>query len=333
MSGTVEILAVRDEEVGQRLDRWFKRRFPALGHGHLEKLLRTGQVRIDGKRTKAAARLEAGQRVRIPPLGELASEGARPASKGRGTVSDADRDLIRHLVLYRDDDVIALNKPPGLAVQGGTGTERHIDGMLDALRFGASERPRLVHRLDRDTSGVLLLGRSAAAAAKLAEAFRDKTTRKIYWGITVGVPKPFQGKVDIAIAKLPGRGGERMALDEETGKRAISYYRVIEHLGRKAAWVALWPVTGRTHQLRVHMAEVGAPIQGDRKYGGDVAFLAGSGLSRKLHLHARAIALPHPRTGRPVRVIAPLPSHMLATWRLFGFDPEWSEDPFAALEG
>ncbi|HYB10174.1 MAG TPA: RluA family pseudouridine synthase [Alphaproteobacteria bacterium] len=327
----VEILAVREEEAGQRLDRWFKHRFPALGHARLEKLLRTGQIRIDGKRAKAGARLEAGQSVRIPPLGAFISDDARPPDKGRDTISAADRNLIRQLVLYRDDEIIALNKPPGLAVQGGTGTERHIDGMLDALRFGSSERPRLVHRLDRDTSGVLLLGRTAAAAAKLAEAFRGKTTRKIYWAITVGVPRPLRGKVDISIAKHPGQGGERMMPDDEVGKHAVSYYSVVENLGRKAAWVALWPVTGRTHQLRVHMAEVGTPIQGDRKYGGSVAFLAGGGLSRKLHLHARAIALPHPRTGRPIIVTAPLPSHMQATWRLFGFDPNWSEDPFAAL--
>ena len=332
MSGSVEILAVAEDEAGQRLDRWFRRRFPALGHGRLEKLLRTGQVRIDGKRAKAGARLEAGQSVRIPPLGDLGSDDGPATPQRPSSLADKDRDFVRNLVLYRDEDIIALNKPPGLAVQGGTGTERHLDRMLDALRFDAKERPRLVHRLDRDTSGVLLLGRSAIATAKLGEAFRAKTTRKIYWAITVGVPKPLQGKIDLAIAKLPGRAGERMAPAEHAGKRAITYYKVIEHLGRKAAWVALWPVTGRTHQLRVHMAEIGTPIQGDGKYGGKAGFLAGAGLSRKLHLHARAISFPHPRIAQMLIVTAPLPDHMMATWRLFGLDPEWDEDPFTGLE-
>jgi len=332
VNGAIEILAVADDEAGLRLDRWFRRHFPALGHAHLEKLLRTGQVRIDGKRAKASARLEVGQSVRIPPLGELAPDSGASKTTGPPALTDKDRDFVRHLVLHRDNDVIALNKPPGLAVQGGTGTERHLDGMLDALRFDAKERPRLVHRLDRDTSGVLLLGRNAVATAKLGEAFRAKTTRKVYWAITVGVPKPLQGKIDLAIGKLPGRAGERMGPDEDAGKRAVTYYKVVEHLGKKAAWVALWPVTGRTHQLRVHMAEIGTPIQGDGKYGGKAAFLAGTGLSRKLHLHARAIALPHPRTARVLVVKASLPDHMIATWRFFGFDPEWDEDPFSKLE-
>ncbi|HYB58591.1 MAG TPA: RluA family pseudouridine synthase, partial [Alphaproteobacteria bacterium] len=226
----------------------------------------------------------------------------------------------------------ALNKPPGLAVQGGTGTVRHLDAMLDALRFGCAERPRLVHRLDRDTSGVLLLGRNAAAARALAEAFRDRTTRKLYWAITVGVPRPLQGKIDLPLAKLPGRAGERMAPDEEEGKRAVTYYKVLEHMGKKAAWVALWPVTGRTHQLRVHLAAIGTPILSDGKYGGKAAFLSGEKISRKLHLHARALTLPHPKTGRPLTLTAPLPEHMRASWRLFGFDPERRDDPFAGLE-
>jgi 23S rRNA pseudouridine955/2504/2580 synthase len=267
--------------------------------------------------------------VRIPPLGEAPEAPVRP----QAAVSAKDRQLVRTLVLYRDDDVLVLDKPPGLAVQGGTGTERHLDGMLGALRFGAAERPRLVHRLDRDTSGVLLLGRNAASARALAEAFRRRTTRKIYWAITVGVPRPFQGKIDLPLAKLPGKAGERMAPDEAEGKRAVTYYKVLEHMGKKAAWVALWPVTGRTHQLRVHLAALGTPIMGDGKYGGKAAFLSGERISRKLHLHARAITLPHPKSGRPLSVTAPLPEHMRASWRLFGFDPESREDPFEGLEG
>jgi len=328
MTAAVATLVVTAEEAGLRLDRWFKRHFPDLGHARLERLLRTGQVRIDGKRAKAGARVAAGESVRIPPLGEAPEPRARP----RAGVSAEDRQLVQTLVLYRDDDVLVLDKPPGLAVQGGTGTARHLDAMLDALRFGAAERPRLVHRLDRDTSGVLLLARNAPVARKLAEAFRRKTTRKLYWALTAGVPKPFQGRIDLPIAKLPGRSGERMAPDEEEGKRAITYYRVLDHLGRKAAWVALWPLTGRTHQLRVHMAALGTPILCDGKYGGKAAFLSGQAISRKLHLHARALTLPHPRTGRPLTVTAPLPEHMRASWRLFGFDPDSREDPFAGLE-
>ncbi|HKO06863.1 MAG TPA: RluA family pseudouridine synthase [Alphaproteobacteria bacterium] len=328
MTAAVATLVVTAEEAGLRLDRWFKRHFPGLGHARLERLLRTGQVRIDGKRAKAGARVAAGASVRVPPLGEAPEPRARP----RAGVSANDRQLVQSLVLYRDDELLVLNKPPGLAVQGGTGTARHLDAMLDALRFGAAERPRLVHRLDRDTSGVLLLARSVLAARKLTEAFRRKTTRKLYWALTAGVPKPFRGRIDLPLAKLPGRAGERMAPDEEAGKRAVTYYRVLDHLGRKAAWVALWPLTGRTHQLRVHMAALGTPILGDGKYGGKAAFLSGQAISRKLHLHARALTLPHPKTGRPLTVTAPLPDHMRASWRLFGFDPESREDPFVELE-
>jgi 23S rRNA pseudouridine955/2504/2580 synthase len=349
MSGEIETVLVTEDEAGSRLDRWFKRRYPALGHGRLERLLRTGQIRVDGRRAKAGVRLEPGQSVRVPPLGPLDEASAAP--RAPRPVSEEDRRFVQSLVLFRDDDVLALNKPPGLPVQGGTGAERHLDAMLDALRLDAGERPRLVHRLDRDTSGVLLLGLTAPATRRLADAFREKTTRKIYWAITVGVPKPFQGRIDLPIAKLPGRAGaqgapsfatrsgaahgaarERMAPDEEEGKRAITYYRVLDHLGRKAAWVALWPFTGRTHQLRVHMAAVGAPILGDGKYGGKGAFLTGEGISKKLHLHARAITLPHPRTGRPLSVEAPLPRHMRESWRAFGFDADVSEDPFDELE-
>ncbi len=328
MSGAVERRVVAADEAGLRLDRWFKRHYPTLPHGRLERLLRTGQVRIDGRRAKAGARLDAGQSVRVPPL-----EPSAPALAREREVSEREARLLESYVLYRDDDVLALNKPPGLAVQGGTGTGRHLDAMLDALRFGSAERPRLVHRLDRDTSGVLLIARNALAATRLGEAFRDRTTRKIYWAVTVGLPKPLQGRIDLPIAKkAAARGGERMAPDAEEGQRAVSYYRVLDHLGRKAAWVALWPVTGRTHQLRVHMAAIGTPILGDGKYGGKEAFLAGEAMPRELHLHARAIALPHPRTGRPLALQAPLPEHMRATWRLFGFAPETHEDPFAELE-
>jgi 23S rRNA pseudouridine955/2504/2580 synthase len=318
-------LEVKSDEADLRLDRWFRRRFPGVPHGRLEKLLRTGQVRVDGKRAKAGLRLSVGQVVRIPPGLEVARE-ALPAA--RPAISDRDARFVRGLVLYKDDDVIALNKPPGLAVQGGTGTPRHLDAMLDALRFGADERPRLVHRLDRDTSGVLLLGRNAAAAAKLAEAFRHKSARKIYWTLVVGAPRPAQGKIDLALAKTAGPMGERVAEDEDDGKRAVTLYSVVEQAGKRLAWLALMPLTGRTHQLRVHCASaLGTPIVGDRKYGGDKAIVSGQTIAPLLHLHARRIALPHPSRGL-LSVEAPLPPHMLATWQLFGFDPNAEIDPF-----
>jgi 23S rRNA pseudouridine955/2504/2580 synthase len=238
--------------------------------------------------------------------------------------------MVQRAVLHIDDDVIVIDKPPGLAVQGGTNTERHLDALLDALRFGAEERPRLVHRLDRDTSGVLVLARSAAAAAKLAAAFRDKTTRKIYWAAVVGEPKPRRGRIDQPLAKLPGRGGERVAPDEEEGKRAVTYYRTVSQAGGKITWLALQPITGRTHQLRAHCVALGTPILGDGKYGGAAAHPAGVPHPRQLHLHARALALPHPRGGTLV-VTAPLPPHMKETWQFFGFDEAEDPDPFAEL--
>jgi len=314
-----------------RLDRWFRAHFPDLGHGRLQKLLRTGQVRVDGRRAKANARLQAGAEIRIPPLGEGAEPRERAAPGQKPPVSEADAAFIQSLVLYRDDDVIAIDKPPGLATQGGTGTFRHVDGMLDGLRFGADETPRLVHRLDRDTSGVLLLGRSRAATSALGKAFRGREARKNYWAIVVGIPDLRSGRIDLPVSKLPGRAGERMAVDHEDGQRAITYYQVIETAGRRLAWIALWPQTGRTHQLRVHCAAIGCPILGDGKYGGQEAFIAGQGLSRKLHLHARELSIPHPATGKRLIVRAPLPDHMRETWNFFGFDPDATEDPFAAL--
>lgn len=323
----VQTLTVSADEADLRLDRWFKRRFPALGHGRLEKLLRTGQVRVDGKRAKANLRLAAGQVVRVPPGADAPAPDA-PAKRAPPRVSAADADFVRSLVIHRDADVIALNKPPGLAVQGGTGTHRHLDGMLDALRFEAPDRPRLVHRLDRDTSGVLLLGRSAKAAAKLAETFRGKAARKLYWALLAGAPKPVQGKIDLSLAKEAGAGGERMARDDEAGQRAITLYATVDAAADRAAWLVMWPLTGRTHQLRVHAAEgLGVPIVGDGKYGGAPAFLTGS-VSRKLHLHARSIALPHPSGQGELRVTAKLPPHMRETWELFGFDAEAEIDPF-----
>lgn len=328
-STSVRTLRVAADEGDLRLDRWFKRHFPVLGHGHLEKLLRTGQIRVDGKRAKASSRLAPGQEIRVPPLGAAGAEGG-PSRVTAKPVSEGDAAALRAAVLYRDDDMIAINKPAGLSVQGGKGIDRHVDGMLDALRFDAEERPRLVHRLDRDTSGVLLLARTARAASWLAAAFREKDTRKLYWAAVVGVPKLHQGKIDLSLSKLPRPAGEKVVADEE-GRRAITYYQVLEHAGTRVAWLALMPVTGRTHQLRAHCAAMGTPILGDGKYGGEAAFLPGAEIAPQLHLHARAIEVPRERGGT-IRIVAPLSPHMRATWDYFGFDPDRRDDPMAELE-
>lgn len=315
---------VSDGETDLRLDRWFKRHYPWLGHAKLEKLLRTGQIRVDGGRAKASTRLEPGQAIRIPPLGDPPKEDAKPQI-ARAPRADAARIAeLQAAVLHKDDAVLVINKPPGLATQGGTGQSEHLDGLLDYLRFGAAERPRLVHRLDKDTSGVILLARSAAAAAKLANALRARDAQKLYWALVTGVPVQRQGKIVLALSKLPGAAGERMVADEDEGKNAVTLYRTVETAGKRAAWLAMAPLTGRTHQLRVHCAALRTPIVGDGKYGGQEAYLTG-GVSRKLHLHARAIRLPHPDGGK-LMVRAPLSPHMAATWDFLGLTLEKSAD-------
>jgi 23S rRNA pseudouridine955/2504/2580 synthase len=327
---------VKPDEAGIRLDRWFKRHFPELAHGRLEKLLRTGQVRVDGGRVKSSDRLEPGQTIRVPPLPKIEIEA--PAKKSEEGLSTKDEEFIQSLVIHKDSDVLVLNKPPGLASQGGTGIDRSVDGLLDGLRFGKNQRPRLVHRLDRDTSGVLIIARTVPAAAALSEAFRARETRKIYWALTRGVPKPHRGTVKLALAKEGGHGplgrDERVVPSEqgsrEDAKRAVTHYAVLDHAANEAAWVALMPVTGRTHQLRAHMMAIGTPIAGDFKYGGSEARLHGE-VATKLHLHARSIRIRHPQ-GNFLEVVAPLPPHMKKTWGLFGFDVDDRRDPFVALD-
>lgn len=323
---SVQTLTVAADEADIRLDRWFKRHFPDVGHGLLEKWLRTGQVRVAGKRAKSNQRLEAGQEIRVPPL-PSGDAPPRPETK-RPPVDEKTARMLRDAVLYMDEDVIALNKPAGLAVQGGTGmADKHLDAWLDALQFDKPDRPRLVHRLDKDTSGVLLLGRSASAASKLAAAFKSRAARKCYWALVVGVPKHRQGRIDAALAKLPGRAGEKMAVDQDEGKRAVTWYRVVDNALKRTAWLEMEPRTGRTHQLRAHCALLDTPILGDGKYGGADAFIAGTGISRKLHLHARAVRLPHPRGG-VLEVVAPLSEHIAKSFEFFGFDENSAGKPF-----
>lgn len=319
----VENRTVGDDEGDLRLDRWFKRHYPGLTFGRLAKLARTGQIRVDGKRAKPQQRLEPGQTIRIPPL---PADSAEDGEADSAPLSEADREAaeaLRERVLFRDDWVIALDKPAGLATQGGTRVTRNLDAMLDALRFDAAERPRLVHRLDKDTSGVLLLGRSARAADALGEGFRNKTADKIYWALTAGVPHPRAGRIDLPLSKQKRGGDEKMAHDPE-GRTAITDYRVIASWKGRVAWLALSPLTGRTHQLRAHLAALGTPILGDGKYGGKAAFPEGVAVSQ-LQLHAREIGLPHPEDGTTLRVAAPLPEHMRAAFDALRFDARKGE--------
>ena len=327
MNSAVETVTVGGEDGPVRIDRWFKRHYPALAHGRLEKLLRTGQIRVDGKRVKSGDRVMPGQAIRVPPLDAAPSPAAPTAPR---PLLPADEAMLRDAILHQDEAVIVINKPPGLAVQGGTRSERHLDGLLDALRFGHAERPKLVHRLDKDTSGVLVIARSAVAAAFLTRAFRERTTRKIYWALAVGVPKPPQGRIALALAKRSGQGGERVRADPDEGKHAVTYYRVVDKVGERVSWLALLPVTGRTHQLRAHCATIGAPLLGDGKYGGAATHLAGPPGVRRLHLHARALSIPHPRGGI-LKIAAPLPPHMRQSWEFFGFSAD-VEDPFSGLD-
>lgn len=331
---TVTRHTVAEPDGARRLDRWFSERFPALGHGRLERLLRTGQIRVDGKRVKAGHRLTPGEVIRVPPL-EPASQDTAPAKRPKqrpaGSAKE-DREFLESITLYRDNAVLVLNKPAGLPVQGGSGQKRHLDGMLQSLTR-SGEPPRLVHRLDKDTSGVIAVGLTRQAASALAAAFRGRDVRKLYWAIVVGTPPRRRGSVDLALAKRAGPAGERavVAEDAETGGKAgdarsgQTRYAVIDHAANRVTWLALMPLTGRTHQLRAHCPAIGAPILGDGKYGGNGAFVAG--LSRQVHLHAQRLIAPHPAGGW-IDVEAALPPHMSETFDTMGFDPRADTDPF-----
>ena len=309
---------IADDDHGIRLDRWFKRHMPDASFHIVSRWARTGQLRIDGKRIAPGDRIEAGQVLRVPPLEALPAAPTTKPKKQRPPLSAEDQQFIESLVIYRDRAAIVIDKPPGLATQGGTKTDRHVDGLLDGLQFDAENRPKLVHRLDKDTSGALLLARSSNAAAHFAKAFSSRTARKLYWALIVGVPSIEDGMIELPIGKQPGTGGEKMYVDEKEGSPARTRYRVVERAGNAAAWVELQPFTGRTHQLRVHMAAIGHPIVGDGKYGGQDAFVSG-GVSRKLHLHARRLRIDHP-DGSKLDVTVDPPKHFLESIAHLGFD-------------
>ena len=314
----VKYMIVEGIENGERLDKWFKSHFPNLNHGYLHKLLRTGQIRIDGSRVKADYRLISGQKIRIPPIndGRITQNKKSYISK-----SVSNQELAAHLrdrIIYADDDILAINKPEGLAVQGGSSTTEHLDGVLNGLKLGKPERPRLAHRLDRDTSGVLLLARSKNSARWLTAAFKVRQTRKLYWALVSGAPKNPNGIIDLSLQKSRGRYGERMVITKD-GKVAKTIYRVIDQTNNQVAWLSLEPQTGRTHQLRVHTAfGLSTPIIGDGKYGGVRAYPSGLPYTNTMQLHARAIKIINPQ-GKNLTIVAPTPRNMKANFKFLGF--------------
>ena len=319
-STRVQIVKVTADEAGMRVDRFVEARFPGLAFSHIQRIIRKGELRVNGKRAQPKQRLEVGQAVRIPPL-----RLDQPRAPGRDTkVRDQTRDFLKSITLYEDADVLVLNKPMGLAVQGGSGTTRHLDGMLEALRDAQGQRPRLVHRLDKDTAGCLLVAKTRFAASALAKTFRSRAARKIYWALVAGVPKPRQGRISTFLAKEEREDDSFMRVarhGEEGASHAVTYYAVIDTAARQLAWLSLKPVTGRTHQLRAHMAHIGHPIVGDAKYFSKENWQLPGGMQNRLHLLARRIVVPHPRGGA-IDITAPLPPHMRQSWNLIGFDAD-----------
>ncbi len=335
----VQTFEVGEDEEGMRLDRWFRRRMPTLSLSHLNKIVRTGEVRVDGGRVKTATRLVKGQRVRVPPLKLDA-----PVAPAR-EISPTDLRALRDMILYEDRDLLVLDKPFGLAVQGGSGTTRHIDGMLASMPNERGDRPVLVHRLDRDTSGVLLVAKTRSIAADLGEIFRSRQARKIYWALVEGVPKPTQGRISLYLAKGDGMGAARPVLRDKEGREkrekmrlarhgdadarhSVTYYAIVDKIVPRLAWLSFKPITGRTHQLRAHAEAIGHPVIGDPKYGAtprndprrnDPLRTIPDAVDRKLHLLARRLILPHP-AGGTLDVTAPLPEHMRRSFDMFGFD-------------
>ncbi len=321
----IEHIIIESNEAGMRLDRWFKVHYPGLGFGPLQKLLRSGQVRVDGGRVKSDARVQEGQSVRIPPMNIDANNANSKPLTGNELKHADDHELLSRMLIHEDAKIFVLNKPAGIAVQGGSGINRHIDQMLEAWTNKRGEKPRLVHRIDRDTSGVLVIARSRSAAQALTTAFRERETKKTYWALVKGVPRPAEGKISNWLLKEETPDGDRMRIakhGEEGADHAISYYRVIEQAAQNLAWLEMEPYTGRTHQLRIHALNLGHPIIGDPKYfDADFNWAFPGGIQKKLHLHARHIDIPHPDGGR-LKVTAPLPPHMVQSWNLLGFDEE-----------
>lgn len=314
---------VTSDENDIRLDRWLKRHYAALTQGVIQKYCRKGQIRVDGHKVEASSRLHEGQTVRIPPLEEGAAA-LKSAAQERASIEPKIMahyaKEVRQWLLYEDESLFVINKPVGLAVQGGSNIAKHVDGMLSALQGGYESKPKLVHRLDRDTSGVLLIARTSGIAARLAELFRGRDIKKTYWAVVVGRPQPAEGVIDLPLKAIL-QGGEKVIRpaerNDEGAQSALTEYQVRDSAAKRVSWLELSPLTGRTHQLRVHCEALGTPILGDSKYGGKVAFL--DNISSQLHLHAYSLDFPHPKGGR-LRIAASMPSHMQQTFKTLGFD-------------
>lgn len=319
----VQHIVIPHDDEGQRLDRWLKKNVPEMSFVMAQKLIRTGQIRLDGKRAKPDTRLSAGQELRLPPMDE------RPEKKDGYRLRDEDAEMIQRAILYDDGDVMAINKPSGIATQGGMNIERHIDGMLEALTGTDGVKPRLVHRLDKETSGVLLLARSADMARKFGRMFQGRDMKKIYWAITAPAPLDMEGEIKAPLIKgTTGPEKDKMIVDPKNGQKAYTNFEVMEVAGRQAAFVAFMPKTGRTHQIRVHAAHAGFPLLGDDKYGRKAA-IEGPGITQRLHLHARSLEFRHPVTGKRLKITAPLPQDLARSWDALGFQKKPDHEPFA----
>ena len=329
----VESITVGVEEGGMRIDRWFKTHYPGLSFIQLQKLLRSGQVRLDGKRVESSDRVGVGQIVRVPPLAVDAKQPVQTEDRPERP-SEGDATFIRSIILYEDDDVMVLNKPAGLAVQGGSGLTRHVDKMLEALADKRGNVPRLVHRIDRETAGCLVIAKRRQIAGKLTAAFRARSAKKTYWALVAGVPRPAQGRISTYLAKGEDeKGDDKMHVarhGDDGASHAVSYYAIVDQAGQSLTWLSMKPVTGRTHQLRAHAAHIGHPIVGDPKYFDKANWTLPGGMQNRLHLLARRIIIPHPNGGM-LDVTAPLPQHMQQSWNLLGFDVK-QYDPTDDLE-
>ncbi len=317
----VQTVTVTADENNMRVDRFLEARFPGLSFSHIQRIVRKGELRVNGKRADSKDRLEEGQSVRIPPL-KLDAPKAAPGSPSEA--AQKTMQALKEMTLYEDADVLVLNKPAGLAVQGGSGMTKHVDQMLEVLRDNKGQKPRLVHRLDRETSGCLLVAKTRFAASALTGSFRHRSARKIYWALVAGVPKPKQGRISTYLAKEESEEDSIMrvaAHGDEGASHAVTYYAVVETSAQKLAWVSLKPVTGRTHQLRAHMAHIDHPIVGDPKYFSIENWEFPGGIQKRLHLLARRIVIPHPRGGF-IDATAPLPPHMLQSWNLLGLEAD-----------
>lgn len=328
MSGVRTVTVAQDDD-GQRLDRWLKKHVPDLPYALVQKLIRKGQIRVDGGRVKTDTRLTAGQEIRLPP----SAEGGKQDQYFRAHKGDAD--LVRSMIIYDDGDLMAINKPAGYASQGGLRIERHIDGLMESMADEEGNKPKLCHRLDRDTSGILMLARSREMAMRMGRAFENKNIRKYYWAIVTPAPEMNEGTITAPLIKGDGPYKDMMIVDEENGKFSRTEFRVVERAAKKAAFIALWPRTGRTHQLRVHSTVAGFPIIGDEKYGDQETSyetIEALGLAPRLHLHAARLIVPHPMGKGLLDLRAPLPVELKKSWEAYGFDPHYNEDPFGDIK-